>query len=195
MNSLRRLLQKKAFKTAAIAITFMASIAIYPALHLPPPVAAQSLRPEGAAYIIYQRLSYIPKENQYRRKDTGEIDPDHTLVSRLIRYREDVKRRTPYRLDWQLTLADYMGINEPMDIDDYPGSSTLQTNPAESDIKAIAQLTREQRRALLDLLTDLYAPPSAKPKPPPNSEPAPNAEVETGRPRLSQPGDAQLLMP
>jgi hypothetical protein len=191
----RRLSRQKGLRLVAISLGLMASMAVVLVFNPLPPVAAQSLRPEGAAYIIYQRLPFIPKENQYRRRDTGEVDPEHTLVSRLIRYNEDVKRRTSYRLDWQITFADFLGINEVIDPERYPGSSTLQTNPTESDIKAIAQLPRDQRRALLDLLSELYAPPSAQPQAPSRNQPKPSVDAETGRPRLSKPGDAQLLMP
>ncbi len=160
------------------------------------PTLAQSLRPEGAAYIIYQRLPFIALENQYRRNDTGEIDKDHTLISRLIRYNEDTKRRSSYRIDWQLTIADYLGANESIDADRYPGSTTLQINPTKGDIAAIGKLTLAQRRSLIALLTELYAPPqetrpSLKPIAPVPSQ----REATPPRPGLAKPGDANLLLP
>jgi hypothetical protein len=160
------------------------------------PILAQSLRPEGAAYIIYQRLPFIALENQYRRNDTGEIDKDHTLISRLIRYNEDTKRRSSYRIDWQLTIADYLGANENIDADRYPGSTTLQINPTKGDVAAIGKLTQAQRQSLIALLTELYAPPqetrpSVKPIAPKPSQP----EVAPLRPGLAKPGDANLLLP
>ena len=157
---------------------------------------AQTLRPEGAAYIIYQRLSFIPKENQYRRQDTGEIDPEHTLISRLIRYNEDVKKRSFYRIDWQLTLADYLGANEKIDLDRYPGNSTLKTNPAEADIAAMGKFTLAQRQTLVNLLAELYTPPEAPRTEIKSPEKPSNQQNSTpSRPGLAKPGDANLLMP
>lgn len=157
------------------------------------PVLAQSLRPEGAAYLIYPRLSFLPQENQYLRKDTGEVDQEHTLVSRFIRYNEDVKKRSSYRIDWQLTMADYLGANESIDVDRYPGSATLQINPAQADIAAINKLTLAQRQAFISLLEELYAPPPAEPaqiKKPPSPPPS----TKPSRPSLTKPGDANLLL-
>lgn len=160
------------------------------------PAAAQSLRPEGAAYIIYQRLSFVPLENQYRRQDTGEIDKNHTLISRLIRYNEDVKKRSSYRFDWQLTFADYLGANETIDIDRYPGNTTLQTNPAKADIAIINKFTLAQRQALITLLAELYAPPQAPSSTPqrPATNASPPPTTKPSRPGLTKPGDANLLL-
>lgn len=156
---------------------------------------AQSLRPESVSALVYQRFPDFPKENQYTRQETGESDPDNTLVTRLIRYHEDVKKRPPrFRLDWKLTLADYLGVNEPMKPERYPGNSTLSVNPMDSDIKAIRSLDRARRTALVDFLADLYQPKEetvSTPKPPSQS-PTPQRPAT---PSLSQPGDAQLLMP
>jgi hypothetical protein len=160
------------------------------------PTLAQSLRPEGAAFIIYQRLPFIALENQYRRKDTGEIDKDHTLISRLIRYNEDTKKRSSYRIDWQLTIADYLGANESIDADRYPGSATLQSNPTKGDIVVIGKLTLAQRRSLIALLTELYAPPQeTRPTVKPTSPEPSQREVTPPRPGLAKPGDANLLLP
>jgi hypothetical protein len=160
---------------------------------------AQTLRPEQAATMIYEKLTYLPKENQYTRQNTGEVDPDHTLISRFIRYHQDLKRRsTSAYLDWKITLADYLGVNEVMKDDRYPGNTTLQSNPMETDIKVIQGLNRRQRQELVDLLVSLYKPQQPKPKlpetqtelVPDSSEPPPPPG-----PRLSKPGDADLLMP
>ncbi|HAC63572.1 MAG TPA: hypothetical protein DCF68_08525 [Cyanothece sp. UBA12306] len=162
-------------------------------------VNSQTLRPENAAEMVYDQLTYLPKENQYRRQDTDQIDPKHTLISRLIRYHQDVKRRSPQvRLDWKVTLADYLGVNETIKDNRYPGNSTLQTNPMETDVAAIQQLNRRQRQELVDLLVSLYTPqPKKKPLQETLTESAP--EPSTPRPPigpgLSQPGDAQLLAP
>ncbi len=160
-----------------------------------------SIRVEDVAVVVYQKLPYLPKENQYFRQETGEIDPEHTLVSRLIRYHQDFKKRsTRYRFDWKLTLADYLGINDAINPDNYPGKLSLKTNPVETDIKAIQSLKRHQRQELVDLLALLYKPqistpatPSASPNVPATSKSKP--VVDLSKPSLSKPGDAQLLMP
>lgn len=159
------------------------------------PVTAQSLRPEYVAQLVYERLSYIPKENEYLRQDTGEVDEDNTLISRLVRYHQDIQRRpTPFRLDWKLTLADYLGANEPLKADRYPGNSTLQTNPMEKDIEAIGSLNRRQRQELVDVIVSLYNPQQAPSSN--NTTPAPNSvPARPSTPPQSQPGDANLLMP
>ncbi|MFN5515313.1 MAG: hypothetical protein ACK5CA_11330 [Cyanobacteriota bacterium] len=157
-----------------------------------------TLTVEQVALQIYEQLPDLPKENSYRRQDNGEPDPDHTLISRLIRYHRDIqKRQTRYRFDWKLTLADYLGINEPMEPERYPGNSTLQTNPLATDTTAIRALTRQQRLALVDLLVINYHPPQpkAEPKPAPTAPPRPVTPPDPNRPVLSQPGDAQLLLP
>lgn len=157
-----------------------------------------SIRAEGAAAIVYQQLPHLPKENEYRRKETGEIDPEHTLISRFIRYNQDLKKRTNrYRFDWKLTLADYLGANETIDPKTYPGSVTLTTNPFETDVKAIQALNRRQRQELVDLLAFIYKPQvtekPAKTKIAPTPQDTP--KDESGKPSLAKPGDAQLLMP
>ncbi|MEB3311249.1 MAG: hypothetical protein VKJ02_13555 [Snowella sp.] len=165
----------------------------------PPPVSMGfSGRVEDASAIVYQQLPYLPKENQYRRLDTGEIDPNHTLISRFIRYHQDLKKRaTRYRLDWKITFADYLGVNDLIDPDQYPGKLTLQTNPANTDIKAIQALNRRQRQELVDLLTLIYKPKASANPTPPKASPTPQVTptFDPRKPALGQPGDAQLLMP
>ena len=118
---------------------------------------AQTFRPEVAATKVYQSIPSLPQENQYLSQETGEVDADNTLISRLIRYHQYVKNRPlNYRLDWKLTLADYLGVNEPIRDFRYPGSSTLQLNPLESDRAVIDSLSRSQRNELIDILVGIY---------------------------------------
>jgi hypothetical protein len=168
------------------------------------PVAAQTVRPESAAAIVYQRLPDIPKENQYVRQNTGTVDEDNTLVSRLVRYHQDLKKRpTTFRLDWKLTLADYLGVNEPIKADRYPGYTSLTTNPMENDVKAIRSLTRSQRSVLVDVLVGAFTGNQANQSKPDanNSNPAPAPDSQfspapgSSSPSLSKPGDSQLLSP
>ncbi|WP_420822998.1 hypothetical protein [cyanobacterium endosymbiont of Rhopalodia gibberula] len=160
-------------------------------------VSAQTLRPEEAAAMVYEKLSYLPRENRYIRKDTGAIDPLQTLISRFIRYHRDLKRREPsVPLDWKITLADYLGVNESMKESRYPGSSTLQSNPLTSDVEAIQGLNRHQRQELVDLLVSIYAPRQKKLKLPTiqtESTPELSQPTPTIGPGLSKPGDADLL--
>lgn len=162
-------------------------------------VPGQSLRAESVAAAIYQRLPDLPKENQYVRRESGEVDESFTLLERFIRYHQDLKKRsTRFRLDWKLTLADYLGVNEPLNADRYPGNSTLETNPLVGDTAAIRQLNRRQRAELVALLVSFYAPaqePSPTPTVSPQSQPPASEAVPPTQPSLSQPGDAQLLMP
>lgn len=153
---------------------------------------------------VYEQLPDLPLENQYISQDTGEVNPNSTLITRLIRYHVYVKGRPPqYRLDWKLTLADYLGVNELMFEGVYPGSENLRDNPMLGDRQAIANLTRSQRNALVHTLVSLYNPQylqllqeaatgtSQTPTPP-------NGEIPrrvTQPPRPPQPGDADLLNP
>ena len=161
-------------------------------------VSGQTLRPEQAAEMVYEKFPDLPKENQYRSAETGEINPEHTLISRFIRYHRDFKRRSPqYRLDWKVTLADYLGVNQSPRESNYPGS-TLETNPLAQDIEVIRQLSRRQRQKLVDLLVEIYNPqPQATTNQtvPNETEETTSPESNPSNPSLSQPGDAQLLAP
>lgn len=165
------------------------------------PATAQFFRPQDAWRQVYASLPDLPRENQYVSKETGKVNPDDTLVSRLIRYHIYVKQRPPnYRFDWKLTLSDYLGANEYLVESQYPGANTLRTNPMENDAKAIQKLNRSQRDALVNVLSSTFnsnriekpaaAPaPSATPAAPP-ATPSPSAS-----PSLPKPGDARLLAP
>ena len=159
---------------------------------------SSSLRPESVAATIYQTLPYLPKSNEYKTAETGRVNPESTLMSRFIRYHQDVKKRTNiFRLDWKLTMSDYLGINEPVKADRYPGSASLQVNPMEEDLKIIRSLNRAQRQQLVDLLVSIYAPVPAqvqKNATPPPVVTEPSEKNPSKRP-LSNPGDARLLLP
>jgi hypothetical protein len=104
-------------------------------------------------------LPDLPKENDYVSQRTGEVVSSSTLVGRLIRYHRYVKQRpVQYRLDWKLTIADYLQANETMFATNYPGNSTFKNNPLEGDREAIASLSREQRNALVNTLVKLFYP-------------------------------------
>ncbi len=179
-------------------------------LHPMPSTPAQSVVPAGgytilveaAAQQVYEAFPDLPRANTYKRQSDGEVDAENTLISRLIRYHRDIRRRsTRFRFDWKLTLADYLGVNETISADRYPGFSSLQTSPLEGDRQLIEQLNRQQRQDLVDILAKIYrprtAPAAADPDNPATQAPAPDepAVVNPDEPTLSKPGDAQLLMP
>lgn len=162
-------------------------------IHQLPLVVGQDINPEMAAQSVYQRLPDLPLENEYINQKSGQVSPNNTLIMRLIRYHEYVKSRPlKYRLDWQLTFADYFGINEPIQTDRYPGAETLTANPLESDRKIITSLTRSQRNQLIDTLLAIYNPPIEKPQQPVTT-PDNSTEERNNTPVLPQPGDADLL--
>ncbi len=162
------------------------------------PPSGLNLTVEGVAQQVYGAFPEIPLENQYKRLDTGALDPEHTLISRVIRYHRDVeKRATRYRFDWKITLADYLGVNQDMKADRYPGHSTLTSNPLDKDVEAIRALNRKQRQALVDFLAQIYRPAvePTKVKIPSKAVPSAPTVQDPNKPVLSKPGDAQLLMP
>lgn len=165
-----------------------------------PPASAQTTEPQQIGQQVYQAIPGFPLENQYVNKETGKVATNNTLVSRLIRYHLYVKGRLPnFRLDWKLTLADYLGANEYIEEGIYPGYDVLQTNPASGDRAAIKRLSRSQRDALVNVLVKLFNPnyqdaPAAT-SPAPSTPPASPRPNPPSAPRLPQPGDAQLLKP
>jgi hypothetical protein len=123
------------------------------------PAVAQRISPGDVWRQIYQQLPDFPKENQYVNKETGKVAENNTLAGRLIRYHLYVKERAPnYRLDWKLTLADYLDVNEIMYETTYPGNDTLKQNPIEGDRAAIARLNRRQRDDLVQVLANIFNP-------------------------------------
>lgn len=154
---------------------------------------------------VYQLLPDLPKENHYISTETGEPAEDNTLIDRLIRYHVYIQNRpTQFRLDWKLTLADYLGVNKIMRPEQYPRASVLRENPLEGDKKAIASLNRQQRDALVDVLVGIFNPSAADtvserqpPADPPSTPPSSNADDHPrfSLPPLPQPGDSQLLLP
>ncbi|AUT04367.1 hypothetical protein CLI64_14855 [Nostoc sp. CENA543] len=123
------------------------------------PAQAQRITTSDVWQLVYQQLPDLPKENQYISKSSGKPAENSTLISRLIRYHIYIKERAPnYRLDWKLTLADYLDANEIMYDNTYPGNDTLKQNPLEGDRAAIKRLTRSQRNALVQVLTNIFNP-------------------------------------
>ena len=106
---------------------------------------------------VYQKLPDFPQENKYIAKGKRKVAENNTLARRMIQYHLRQKGRAPnYRLDWKLTLADYLGANEIMYDNQYPGHDTLRKNPLEGDRAAIASLSRSERNALVQVLVDIF---------------------------------------
>lgn len=164
------------------------------------PASAQRFSLDGIWQQVYEQLPDLPKENHYINRDTGEPAETNTLVGRFIRYHLYVQGRPPtYRLDWKLTMADYLGANEFIVPATYPSADTLSQNPAEGDQATIRSLNRAQRDALIQAIVDIvstgFAPSSPAPTPESPAAP-PDAVPATPSPlREPQPGDAQLLLP
>lgn len=108
---------------------------------------------------VYQVLPDIPREDQYINRESRAIDMGSSLVSRMIRYHVYQVGRSPVsRLDWKLTLADYLGAHQYIPETSYPGRERLTTNPLEGDQAAVRRLTRAQRDRLVNTLVILFDP-------------------------------------
>ena len=122
------------------------------------PASAQRLSVSDIAQQVYASFPLLPLENDYIDRETGEVDVDNTLVSRFIRYHLYVARRQPiYRLDWKISLADYLGVNDWIREEQYPGASDLRTNPINMDLDAMRQLNRAERDALVEELVAVFS--------------------------------------
>ncbi|MDZ8023801.1 MAG: hypothetical protein RMX97_03770 [Nostoc sp. DedQUE11] len=156
------------------------------------PGIAQTITPSDVWQVLYQRLPDFPQENKYINKENGKVAENNTLANRLIRYHVYTKGRPPnYRLDWKLTLADYLGANEVMYDSSYPGNDTLRENPIEGDRAAIARLTRSQRNTLLEVLVNIFNPTSQNTSAPrPNTTATPTTSTT---PQPPQRTGAELL--
>ncbi|WP_392531633.1 hypothetical protein [Nostoc sp. C117] len=156
------------------------------------PAYAERITPSDVWQQVYQELPDLPRENKYISKETGKVAENNTLVNRLIRYHIYTKGRAPiYRLDWKLTLADYLGANEIMYDASYPGNDSLRENPIEGDRQAISRLTRSQRNALVQVLVNIFNPTSQNtPVPVTKTTPSPSTSTP---PKPPQRGGAELL--
>jgi hypothetical protein len=156
----------------------------------------QQLRVQDAWKFVYEKLPDFPIANNYISKETGKVDPNNTLVGRLIRYHVFVKGRPPnYRFDWKLSLADYLGVTPDYLVESvYPGNDVLRSNPMEGDRAAIQSLNRSQRDALVQALVDVFTGDSG-PKRAPTTGGKPEGRSNSPTIPEPQPGDAKLLAP
>jgi len=161
-----------------------------------PTTTSETVSPSEVWRQVYKQMPNLPLENHYVNKETGKVDSDNTLVSRLIRYHIYVKGRPPiYRLDWKLTLADYLGANETMVDSQYPGSDTLRQNPIEGDRAAINRLNRSQRDALVQVLVNIFNPKNQATSTVDSSAVPQSQATRRAIPTQPQPGAAHLLLP
>ncbi len=160
-----------------------------------PVVFAQTIIPEKVAAEVYQQIPDFPVENNYTSQETNQRAIENTLVSRIVRYHQYIKARpTTFRLDWKLSLADYLGKNEIINDERYPGFSTLTQNPLSGDRKIIENLTMQQRNELVNVLVSIYNPNAENnPQEKPKETPTPNNSSPVFV--LPTPGGADLLLP
>lgn len=145
------------------------------ALHYP--AIAQIVRMDGVGQKVYTQLPDFPRENQYVNRETGKVAEEDTLVTRFVRYHLYVKGRPPfYRLDWKLTLADYLGLSGRLNDSDYPSANKLNKNPLEGDLVAIRRLNLAQRNAFVQALVDAFTSQTRSPQ----AVPKPVIEVPSG---------------
>ena len=112
---------------------------------------------------IYQQLPDFPLENQYLSSDTGAPNEESTLVSRIIRYHLYIKNRpATYRIDWKLTLADYLGVFESISADGYADYG-LQDSPLDGDRAVIQNLSPAARDRLVNALYEAFTTPRSDP--------------------------------
>ena len=171
---------------------------------------SQRIRRKDIWQEVQKRLPDLPQENQYINQSSGEVSKTNTLVRRMIEYHSFRRGRSPRsRFDWKLTLADYLGINEIIVTDTYPGVRSLRTNPLNGDRAAIRAMGRQQRQQLIDTLVSLYNPnipsaffESAAPSAPATSEQSSDLIEQPNKtpsrpapPPVAEPGAADLLRP
>ncbi|WP_138501690.1 hypothetical protein [Nostoc sp. PA-18-2419] len=183
--------QLKTQYSAVVFVLIVGSI-VLAGLSAIQPGTAQIIAPTDVWQVVYQKLPDFPRENKYISKENGKVAENNTLANRLIRYHIYTKGRAPnYRLDWKLTLADYLGANEIIYDTSYPGNDALRKNPLEGDRAAIAHLTRSQRNTLVQVLVNIFNPTSQT-----TSAPRSNTTASPVRPTTPQPpqgGGAELL--
>lgn len=157
-------------------------------------ITQRQVRPTDVWPFVYEKIPDLPLENDYISEETGEVDTENTLISRLIRYHFYVKGRPPnYRFDWKLTLADYLGANDYLQSSVYPGHDALTENPMQGDREAIQSLTRSQRETLVNRLVDIFGGNPNRPSIPKVQQRDNSWQSAPKAPILPRPGDADLL--
>ena len=124
------------------------------------PAQLRRINPGAIATLIYQQIPALPLENQYVSSKTGQVAEDNTLVSRMIRYHLYSKDRpTNFRLDWKLTMADYLGAFDRISANNYADYG-LKENPMEADVAVVQSLSQAERDLLVNALYTAFATPA-----------------------------------
>ena len=160
-RSIRRL---AIFSIAIALVIYAASGLTSPRSTQAQPTPIRRVDPGALSARVYEQMPTLPLENQYISTDTGRVAEDNTLASRIIRYHlYSQKRPTNFRLDWKLTMADYLGAFERMSADNYADYG-LRENPMEADIAVVRGLSWEERDRLTNTLYEVFTTP-AEPSP------------------------------
>lgn len=124
------------------------------------PAQLRRIDPGAIAALIYAQLPALPLENQYISSKTGQVAEGNTLVSRIIRYHLYSKERpTNFRLDWKLTLADYLGAFDRISANNYADYG-LRENPMEADVAAVQSLSQTERDQLVNAIYGAFTTPT-----------------------------------
>ncbi len=161
------------------------------------PASAQLRLVPEATEQVYAKMPQLPRGSDYTPTSDAVGQGESTLVQRMMQYHMQLAGRpATSRMDWRLTLADYLDINEPMLAQRYPGATSLDPSPYNDDKAAIQSLSRRERYDLVDALVAslggdptpgiLYIPDLSEP-----GSVAPPPAVQDIR--LPQPGGADLL--
>ena len=184
-------MQRRSLSLLAVLCLFFSTLCLstigLPLLTRFSPALAQTvITTQDVGQQVYRLDPDLPLENQYVSKATGKVSETNTLVSRLVRYHTNTKGRPPlYRLDWKLTLADYLGVNDRISTSAYPGADALRPNPVQGDIAAIQKLTRAQRETLVEALVTVFSQAAASAAPEPSATPTPSAAPAPSAPQAA----------
>lgn len=186
---------RKAVTYSRYALTGLLLVVSLSLVQLPIHVA-QAQNTETLSQQVYAKLPDLPLENRYISRETGKTAQKNTLAARFIRYHMFVKGRSPIsRLDWKLTVADYLGANEFQEESVYPGYDSLKTSALKGDRAAINKLSRERRDRLIAALIESFSRGMPTKTAQPTASPTPTSPNPRPSLTLPQPGDARLLQP
>ncbi|MGJ3252705.1 MAG: hypothetical protein ACFE0J_16475 [Elainellaceae cyanobacterium] len=163
------------------------------------PANAQWRGTAEASRRVYEAMPELPLANEYVNSETGDVNPENTFANRFVRYHLYIQRRSPtFRFDWKITLADYLGINDWMREDDYPGADVVRTNPLDGDRDIVQNLSRSERDQLVQTLVGIFdpdGPSSSSRESTGSSDSSAPGSLDAAPPVRAEPGAADLLLP
>ncbi|HHP7243257.1 MAG TPA: hypothetical protein ACFE0H_01080 [Elainellaceae cyanobacterium] len=164
------------------------------------PANAQWRGTAEAAQRVYEAMPELPLANEYVSSETGDANPENTFANRFVRYHLYIQRRSPtFRFDWKITLADYLGINDWMREDEYPGAGILRTNALDGDRDIVQNLSRAERDKLVQTLVGIFTPDastsSSRESNGLSESSAQSDSSDESPPVRVEPGAADLLLP